>query len=111
MKYLKKYNESLLEIERDLMNDIYDISHEIRDLGYRVSYQWWAVNNDINPYMLIEWDSKPIKNDDVKDTIDRIEELSKEYGWRVDINYEFVPSHGYQLRQRFSKTIQLFFTK
>lgn len=35
MKYLKKYNESLLEIERDLMNDIYDISHEIRDLGYR----------------------------------------------------------------------------
>ena len=111
MKYLKKYNESLLQIEQPLMYDIYDISHEIRDLGYTVSYQWCAVDGDTNPYMLIEWVDKPIKNEEVKDAVDRVVEVSRDYGWRHDINYETVPAHGLLQRQNFSKSIQIIFIK
>ena len=106
MKHLhthKIFESKLIEIDQELQEIIYDISHELRDNNYTVSYQWWQVNIDNAPYMTIRSDienntivpryrARLINKEEVDDVVDRIKDVCRDYGWRLDVwegEYEY----------------------
>lgn len=100
MRYLKKYKlfESIdcdggftcpiFELPKDMRDDISDLLLELEDKGYLVTFIPNVGDEDSCPFIYIsapgmDWIKKDIKKD-IKEVVDRIDSVAKEYGWRVD---------------------------
>jgi len=117
MKYLKSY-ESLdwgkETIPSNVQHDVFDICLELRDKGFRTSYQWWPpydrgyntrivrslYENNKYPYISInKWPLSKFRYSDIHDVVERLKTYLDTCGYNIMVR-EKVPgtSQGYQIQ-------------
>lgn len=99
-----------LTIPKDIQLELYDLSHELRDEGYIVSYQWWPpyeignrlYNDNKYPHISItkrdetgESDWERIYYPRIKEFCDRVSDYLDEMGYNTVVKFRKVNTNQY----------------
>lgn len=99
-----------LTIPKDIQLELYDLSHELRDEGYTVSYQWWPpyekdnklYNDNKYPHINItkrdetgEYGWQRIYYPRIKDFCDRVSDYLDEMGYNAVVKFRKVNTNMY----------------
>lgn len=86
----KKFTCSIFDLSKELRDEVSDVLLELEDLGYGVTFEPFAdtstqTGDDTCPSIDILYTEKQEDiPDDVKEVIERITQISKDYGWVID---------------------------
>ena len=86
MEHLYEFNEFGGTVSKELQELLTDILLEISDEGYDVTKQWFTTQDNL-PYIMIEREGgMDYKSDVLKDVIERVNTVTRDYGWRLDVD-------------------------